>query len=67
MDAINFHRPIQMGRQRRTIMKKLALTLIVILATWGIGNGIVTVCDFVVEQNQISDYVTSITEDIQDI
>lgn len=48
-------------------MKKLALTVIVILATWGIGNGIVTICDFVVEQQQISDYTTSITEDIQDI
>lgn len=48
-------------------MKKLALTIIIVLATWGIGNGIVTICDFVVEQQQISDYVCSITEKIQDI
>lgn len=48
-------------------MKKLALTIIVILVTWSIGNGVVTMCDFVAEQNRISDYVTSITENIQDI
>ena len=48
-------------------MKKLVLTVAVVLLTWGIGNGIAEVYNFVVEQQQISDYVVSITEDIQDI
>lgn len=48
-------------------MKRLVLTVVVVLLTWGIGEGVVTMCDFVVEQNQISDYVVSITESIQDI
>lgn len=48
-------------------MKKLVLIVVVVLLTWGVGNGIVTICDFVVEQQQISDYTTSITENVQDI
>jgi hypothetical protein len=32
-----------------------------------IGKGIIVVTDFVEEQQQISDYVCSITEKIQDI
>lgn len=45
----------------------MILTVAVVLLTWGIGEGVVTICDFVVEQQQISDYVVSVNEDIQDI
>lgn len=45
----------------------MILTVAVVLLTWGIGNSVVEVYDFVVEQQQISDYVVSITENIQDI
>lgn len=47
--------------------KRIAVFMLAIAASVIIGKGIVVVTDFVNEQQQISDYVVSVTEDIQDI
>lgn len=47
--------------------KKVAVLMLAIATSVIIGKGIIVVTDFVNEQQQISDYVCSITEKIQDI
>jgi hypothetical protein len=47
--------------------KEIVILMLAIAASIIIGKGIIVVTDFVEEQRQIEDYVTSITENIQNI